>query len=175
MKIFVFLIFLFQWSLFAGPNEDLIKNTVTGNIGGVRRALKAGAEANVQVRDLTPLMIASGKGSEEIVNLLLESNADPNVKGDNGKTAFTISMRRNHLKIAEILAAKGTDVNAKDDKGVTSLMWAAYEGREDAVKFLIEKQADVNLANNVDKTALKYAEERNFKSIIKLLKEAGAE
>jgi ankyrin repeat protein len=161
--------------VFSTPNEDLIKNIVLGDLGGVKRAIKAGADVNIRIRDLTPLMIAAGQGKLEIVNALLENNADANLVGDNGKTALTISLRRNHLKVAELLLQKNADINAKDDKGVTALMWAVYEGRVDAVKFIIDNKADVNLANKNDKSALRYAKERNNKEIIKLLTDAGAE
>ena len=174
-KILMLSFLFLSLPIFSSPNEDLIKNIVLNDLGGVRRAVKAGADPNIKIRDLTPLMIASGKGNLEIVNVLLESNADPKISGDNGKTALSIALRRNHLKVAEALLAKGADINVKDEKGVTALMWAVYEGRTETVKFIIDNKADVNAANNSDKSALRYAKERNFKEIVKMLQDAGAE
>ncbi|MCB1178453.1 MAG: ankyrin repeat domain-containing protein [Leptospiraceae bacterium] len=177
MKKFLSIILLLSIniSIFASANEDLIRNIVIDDLGGVKRAIKKEADVNIRIRDLTPLMIASGRGNIDVVNALLEANADPNVVGDNGKTALTIALRRNQLKVAEALIQKGADINAKDDKGVTPLMWAVYEGRSETVKFIIDNKGDVNIANNIDKSALRYAKEKNNKEIIKMLEEAGAE
>lgn len=174
MKLGIVFLFIVT-TLWAGPNEDLIRSVVNSDVGGTKRALKAGANPNTQVRDLTALMIAVGKGSEELVNALLEANVDVNFRSEIGKTALSIALRRNQLKLADLLINKGADINAKDEKGITSLMWAAYEGKAEIVKYLIDKKADLNLASNSSKTALRYAQERNHKEIIKLLKDAGAE
>lgn len=159
----------------AQSNDDLVKSISQGDLGGVKRALKNGANANLKIKDITPLMMAAGKGSKEIIDVLIENKADPAQKGDHGKTAFTVAVRRSKLAAAKALLEKGSDINAKDDKGVTSLMWAVYEEREDMVKFLLENKADVNAVNIRGKTAMMYAKERNNKKIEKLLKEAGAE
>lgn len=172
---FLILFLVVTTTLFSGPNEDLIRHVVNADVGGVKRSLKAGANPNTQVRDLTALMIAVGKGNEELVNALLEANADVNFRSETGKTALSIALRRNQLKIADLLISKGADLNSKDEKGITPLMWAAYEGRTEVVKYLIEKKADLNIASNNAKTALRYATERNHKEIMKLLKDAGAE
>lgn len=159
----------------AQSNDDLVKSISQGDLGGVKRALKNGANANLKIKDITPLMMAAGKGSKEIIDILIENKADPSQKGEHGKTAFTVAVRRGKLAAAKALLEKGSDINAKDDKGVTSLMRAAYEEREDMVKFLLESKADVNAVNIRGKTAMMYAKERNNKKIEKLLKEAGAE
>jgi ankyrin repeat protein len=156
-------------------NEDVFKNIVNGDIGGLKRALKNGGDPNGRVRDLTPLMIAAGNGNVDIINVLLENKADLNAKGDNGKTSLTIALRRNNLQTAQLLIEKGADINTRDDKGVTPLMWASYEGRLETVKFILKNKPEVNASNNKDRTALNYATEKNFKDIIATLKEAGAE
>jgi len=159
----------------AQSNDDLVKSISQGDLGGVKRALKNGANVNLKIKDVTPLMMAAGKGSKEIIDILIENKADPSQKGEHGKTAFTVAVRRGKHAAAKTLLEKGSDINTKDDKGVTSLMWAAYEEREDMVKFLLENKADVNAVNIRGKTAMMYAKERNNKKIEKLLKEAGAE
>jgi uncharacterized protein len=156
-------------------NEDVFKNVVNGDIGGLKRAIKNGGDPNGRIRDLTPLMIAAGTGNKDIITVLIESNADINAKGDNGKTALTIALRRNNLQTAQLLIEKGADINSRDDKGVTPLMWATYEGRLETVKFILQNKGDVNASNNKDRTALNYANERNQKDIIAALKQAGAE
>ncbi|MDX1957776.1 MAG: ankyrin repeat domain-containing protein [Leptospiraceae bacterium] len=175
MKAFTAILLLTISNLFAIPNEELIKSAMNGDLGGVKRAIKAGADVNARVRDLTSLMIAAGRGHKEIVASLLESNADINIKGEGGKTALSIALRRHQLPTAKLLLEKGCDINTKDDKGVTPLMWAVYEGNMETVKFILENKADPNLANSKEKTALGYAKEKNWKEIEKALKEAGAE
>jgi ankyrin repeat protein len=175
MKKFLLSLIIITTATLANPNEELIKSTMSGDLGGVKRSIKNGADVNARVKDLSPLMIAAARGFTEIVTHLLESKADANQKGENGKTALSASLRRHKLTTAKILLEKGCDINAKDDKGVTPLMWAVYEGNLETVKFIIENKADVNLVNSKEKTALTYAREKKFKDLEKILKDAGAE
>lgn len=156
-------------------NEDVFRYVVSGDVGGLKRALKNGGDPNGRIRDLTPLMIAAGIKNKDIINILIESKSDINAKGDNGKTPLTIALRKNNLEIAQLLLEKGADINSRDDKGVTPLMWATYEGRLETVKFILKNNPDINASNNKDRTALSYAVEKNYKDIIAALKQAGAE
>lgn len=59
----------------------------------VEALLKAGADVNrTCCRGLSPLILASGNGQQEIVRLLLKHGADAFHKGDDGRTALDVAI-----------------------------------------------------------------------------------
>lgn len=98
----------------------------------------------------TGLMYAAINGHYEVVKLLLENGANPNIKALNGGTALILaSAKKENTNIINILLDYGSDINAmiEDDKmtGVTSLYYAAYNFFEFNVKTLLERGADPNI------------------------------
>lgn len=91
----------------------------------------------------TPLIIASKRGHEKIVEYLLKHN----------ETEFKV------------------DVNSCDIYGETSLMLAAKLGYTKVVVHIINREADDRLKNNDDKTALYMAAERKQDIVLKQLLE----
>ena len=73
-------------------------------------------------------MYASCEGGEEIIEALLEHNADTEQKDQNGCTALIIAVKENRKRCVHVLLANGADVNAIDDHGNTPLHLAAFEG-----------------------------------------------
>lgn len=66
--------------------------------------IKLGLNLNSQYNHgITPLMVAAGKGSMEVVKLLLENGADRSIKADSGWTALAYALVHNHNDIAELL------------------------------------------------------------------------
>jgi len=61
-------------------------------------------DANIESRDArgnTPLLVCCLSGRDDIIDLLLEQGANPNVKNSDGETANSIAIFHNHLKIAD--------------------------------------------------------------------------
>lgn len=65
-----------------------------------------GAEVNVQTRKkgLTALMLASGWGNMELVQMLLDKGADPAIRDKFGWTAAGYAEKRNHSEIVKLLS-----------------------------------------------------------------------
>jgi len=98
--------------------------------------------------------------NSETVRLLLVHAADPNAKGDWGRTAL---MHANTGAKVKLLVAAGANVEAKDDEGQTALMKASSNGKADVVTALIESRANVNAFDNKSMTALLFAlDEENY-------------
>src|SRR5262245_22357535 len=86
-----------------------------------------GHKAPIDAKDklgLTPLHVASQRGKEEVVDLLLRSGADANV-GPAGVTPLHLAAGGGRVKAAELLLAKGARPDAKDLAGSTPLTQAA--------------------------------------------------
>ena len=118
-----------------------------------------------------------------VAQCLMEHGADINYKDNNGKTALTLALENEKLRIVAYFIEKCGDINAKYDfnnyKGMTILMIASLLGKLETVKYLIKNGADVNIENYECNTALDLAEKLDIdkdikEEIIKSLKEAGA-
>ncbi|MCR4556101.1 MAG: ankyrin repeat domain-containing protein [Alphaproteobacteria bacterium] len=90
------------------------------------------------------LLTAVYKGYKDIVNILLDAEADVNAKDADGTTALMFAVKKNYSEIADLLIKSKADVNAKDNFGNTALTYATDIDSYPLAKTLIEKGADVN-------------------------------
>jgi ankyrin repeat protein len=91
--------------------------------------LKAKADTNSRdwCRGQTALSLASEKGQEDMVHLLLDHNAAASLADDQGMIPLMYALQNNHAEIARILAAE----EARDDLGdVESILSAAVSQLE---------------------------------------------
>ena len=61
--------------------------------------------------------MASKKGHADIVRLLLERDADPNIQGESGRTALIGASESGHVDTVRVLLERGADPNIQDDEG----------------------------------------------------------
>jgi len=73
----------------------------------VRSLIRGGADLNIQTRRTyySALMMAAGYGLKEIVQILLQEKANPNLQTDDGKTALMIAQEQGYTEIADMIAA----------------------------------------------------------------------
>ena len=137
----------------------------------IRRMLDAGANSNALVNNTprarmregsprivfaTALMRAAFAGDLELVTLLLEHGADPDVISRDGETmlsaaaglAFIHGYHRGkppeeRLQVVKLFVTLGNDVNHHDDYGVTPLMAAANYGNVPIIQYLIDAGAEL--------------------------------
>ena len=185
-------------------DQKLIKAVKKGDIEQVKKLLAKGADANAKDKgDLwisiiqylceaiigecflyypkgwPALMLAVGKGHNEIIQLLIDNGVNVNVKEDmlGVTTLIWALILKNKKAVQLLLDAKKIDVNAQDSLGETALMKAITNGDLETVKSLIEKGADVNIKAKyaTGYTALMLASLEPDIKIIKLLIKKGAE
>ncbi|MEO5923155.1 MAG: ankyrin repeat domain-containing protein [Bryobacteraceae bacterium] len=109
--------------------------------------LPLGSGLHMSASGQTALGLASALGSVEVVQALLDANAQ----------------RAAHPSVA---------VDAKQSGGNTPLTLAAAKGRADIVRLLLAAKADASVANNDGKTALLLALENNQQEVAELLRNA---
>ena len=113
----------------------------------VQELLKMGANPNIMLEGHTALTLASKKGLEEVVHLLLEKEADVHAKTNREETALTLATKKGHTNIVGQLLEKGADINTINEEEETPLMLAIQKRYTDIMYLLLEKGANVNLAD----------------------------
>lgn len=72
------------------------------------------------------MIYAAQKGHTEIVKLLLDADADPNIQAIDGSTALILAVELRHKEIVRLLLEAGADSNIKDKDGRTVLSRLQY-------------------------------------------------
>ncbi len=94
-----------------------------------------------------PLAFAALRGEVKIVQKLLDADANPNIKGPLGDTAFMVAgtaRPRTAREIRMMLLDYGTDPNQPNDYGITPFMGAAMTGDIEMMELALLQGADVN-------------------------------
>ena len=119
---------------------DIFDAVQNGDIIRVRELLDSGVDpdSKYEFNGKTPLHVASGLGHTDIVELLLEYDANPNIRnniGDNnGDTSLILASDEGHTEIVKLLLERDADPNIKGKRGNTSLIYASREGHIDIVR-----------------------------------------
>ena len=122
----------------------------------------------------TPLHSSVGSGHADVVRVLLESGADPNVTTKQDRTPLHYVKGRSD--IVRLLTAHCTTacLNARDEVGSTALCRAATLGHVEVVSSLLEAGASINLANASGMSPLHLACYEGLKDVAMLLLKAGS-
>ncbi|GBL82486.1 hypothetical protein AVEN_252607-1 [Araneus ventricosus] len=109
------------------------------------------------------------------IKLLLEGNADVNIKDENEVTPLCRAMRSKRADLIKLFSESATELkNIKDRYGITSLYYAVDYGLYDVIRLFLAMGADINTINEYNRTPLLYAIELGNSSLVKLFLENGA-
>ena len=111
----------------------------------------------------------------EMVSILLESGANPNIIGSKGSTPLQRASKNGHIAIVEKLIKYKADPNQVGVSGWTPLILASEQNHPKIVEILLSAGADVNVTMAGGWTALMFACAYNYPSIVSLLLQAGAD
>jgi ankyrin repeat protein len=167
-----------------------------------RAALFAAIE--LRNRNRGTLLFGDHRDPLDLIRLLLEKRADPNLRTDttpvhgwmqldaswvnfDGQTPFIRAALSGDIEVMRLLLASGADPNIATKEGTTALMAASginwvpgqtYTRSEanyvEAVTLCLDRGADVNAANSLKLTAMHGAANRGWTPIIQLLADRGA-
>jgi len=127
-----------------GPEIDIFKASVDGDLSTVKAALENGQKANAcDVDKRTALMYASYNGHTEILRLLIKNGAEVNLKDIEGRTALMMASSGPFPDAVRLLLDNYADPNIRDKtEHFTAIMFAASEGQTEIVKILLSRGAD---------------------------------
>ncbi len=116
----------------------------------------------------TALHYAIQNRDAQMVQFLIDNNANVNAQDSNGRTALHYAIRNNNAKMVEFLIAKGADVNLATNNKETPLMLAANSlslpNPEPILQILLENHADTLQKNERGHTAWQIARASGAKS-----------
>jgi ankyrin repeat protein len=119
------------------------------SLADVKACLAAGASADgsrwrriVKRHEPTPLIAAVRAGALDIVGLLLDHGANPDLDTAIWETPLALACSRGYRAIAEFLVERGANVNGGTTRHGGPLERAAWYAQEDLVALLLERGAD---------------------------------
>ncbi|MEI0491988.1 ankyrin repeat domain-containing protein [Brachyspira intermedia] len=175
-----------ETTYYSYTDKEIISFIESGDLETIKKLIESKSlDVNYNLGDKysksTPLIQAIKYKQTDIINYLLENNADINLKEE--LTGFTPLMASFHdITITELLIEKGADIEARNVDGINALVYAVSLNDEEMVKFLLEKGADANTVCEIENehiymppTPLMNAVYNGNTNIINMLLENGAD
>jgi ankyrin repeat protein len=119
----------------------------------------------------TSFVRAALAGDIEVMRLLLENGADPNIATTEGTTALMASSGMNwvtnqtynhgeaaYLEAIKLCLKQGADINAANSLGFTALHAAASRGWESVIQLLVDNGANMDAKDVAGRTPLVFAQ-----------------
>ncbi|CAC5359841.1 unnamed protein product [Mytilus coruscus] len=120
------------------------------------------------------LHVVCANGYTNLVKLLLENNAEVDVKDADGSTPLHLACHKGNTRIVSALLHNNANVDVKDSFGKTSVYTACSENNERVLQLLLEKKAVVNQKTISGMTPLSVSCKNENIALVKLLLQNGA-
>lgn len=161
---------------FAAPENPFVRAAQEDDLETLT-ALIAGMDVNLRDKrsNTTALEHAVRNANREMVQLLLASGANVNLKNASGATPLMMLDDDATSDLIWDLINKGAQVNLQDDAGHTALIQAATQNNLEALKTLIDAGGKVDIRNKRGQTALMLAASEGYVNIVRALVLAGAD
>lgn len=154
------------------PDTSLEAAIRAGDLAVAASLLRSGADANDRGSDgMTLLMIASGGGQAQMVELLLTAGADVHaVEPRMGASALHKAVQSGNADVVRFLLDHGSFIDQQSSVlGNTPLMDAVLHKHEDVVRLLLLRSAKTKLYNHWQQTALELARHDGLDVIARLI------
>lgn len=160
-------------------NHSLLFAIAVGHLEIVNSLIKAGANISDLARNNdngnTPLMLAVKYNHPDILKVLLEASADPNLRNNYGSTALFMAINFNNIEMVKSLLHAKADPSCMNNTTASAIHIAANEGQLEIVKALFEAKSNTNQTYGENITALYLAVQNNHFDVVVTLLEAKAD
>lgn len=103
----------------------------------------------------SPLLWATRNGHEDVIKLMIEANADLEVRDkEEGATPLIWAARKGYKNVVNLLLERGGEINAKDNRGRTPLSLAALHKHGSIMQLLLNKGGVVDANDEKGKVKL---------------------
>lgn len=148
----------------------------TGNLDVIKYLVERGSDINAEDNNSdSPLILATWRGYETVVNYLIDKNADIPVSGAKATILFEYTLNKKLVKLYETILIKGGDAEKLIDNGTTAIHIGAKGGSKQIVDDLIKRKFNVNAEDTYGMTPLHYAAKYGRIEVIGTLVANGAE
>ena len=165
--------------------EKLWHASQQGNLDEVKKLISSGSwlEVNCVLSNsliaTSPLIVAASGGHRPVVQVLLDSGAEPDLADSEGWTPLLVCACSGRRGMLQLLLDRGADPNKAitSERGFTRtpLEKAVDLGSKVGVQLLLEHGADPNKEDKRGWTPLHNAAQLGLKKIVKLLLQRGAD
>ncbi|XP_067653191.1 ankyrin-1-like [Haliotis asinina] len=141
-----------------GKNVEIVKHILRLHI----------VDINCRFNEMTPLMLAVKYHTRNVLQLLLESGADPSLVNRDGDNVLHLACMRGDEEIVKhVLKLHTLNINCRGSKGRTPLLLAAEYKKYDVFELLLEGGADPSAVNGNGDNILHMACEGDSEEILK--------
>ena len=163
MLVFTLSILFAMPTLFGQTGEELLAAVKTGKIDEVKAVL---TKENIDYQNPklkeSALIAATYKNYSDIVQLLIDKDANLNLQNIDGNTALMLASLYGYKDIAKLLIDAGAKLNIQSPKHKgTALHIAIGTKHLDIARLLIDAGADKNIPNYFNKTAQDYLDQHH--------------
>ncbi|XP_069118072.1 ankyrin repeat and protein kinase domain-containing protein 1-like [Argopecten irradians] len=167
------------WQQKAFTVPEIHRAAFTGDLKELLHLSKQQGEANLQIKDgpkilqclenfernyvgffvgTTPLMIASERGDDKAVKILLQNGALVNTADSVGLTAFAWACSSNRKSTCELLLSNRAMIDLREDRhGMSPLLLASRHNLTNMTKWLLDRGANVHSRDAHGMSALHFA------------------
>lgn len=126
------------------PNDKLLQAARTNDLVLAQSALSSGADANIKNDEGTPtVVVAAAYGSDRVLNLLLDKDAQVNATSAFGNTAAMLAAFNDNASSLTMLARHGANLFARNSYTWTASEVAEKLGNIKSLKALLDSGASV--------------------------------
>jgi len=152
-------------------NYQLWLASINGDIEKMKKLLAAGMDVNTRLVDTsyTPLICASFRNQDQMVEFLLENGADTEIRTpDTWQTAISIASYNINIKMVKALLIKGADFDIIDRLNNSCLDFLESVYHEESFQSMIMEHAPKHIRLLVNEIGILPSLKEKYSDIIEL-------
>lgn len=136
--------------------------------------LDQNAKADVEINGTTPLVVAAGNSSLEMVELLVDSGASVDKPNKNQMTPLLSACLSGRPEVVKYLLEKNAEVNIQSENGLSTIQAAVLRNDPEMIKLLASYGVDIDEKDKSGKTPFWNAAILGYRESMKTLLDVGA-